>query len=285
MQTDQGSLQQAEQNDRKAISMFSNEPAWSHAAAIVWGSLAGVLAAETRDAEALAALDRASQLLASNHVTDSLLSFRILFARGVIEFRRKNLHKAEHYFLQALDAAAAEQSLGSYRWQILNSLGRVYHLTKRFAKAENAYNRSMQIAESQLGRANPKLSVILIDLGSLYAQTGRDAEAATQFQRSLSNLEEAAEPFDQMWMMKTLYGLGELHLREGDEVRARPLLARAAEIAEKRTMAIDMPVVVDVLEAYATTQKSSNAIEAERLHAQARRIRSSMAFTTPVGRD
>jgi hypothetical protein len=86
-----------------------------------------------------------------------------------------------------------------------------------------------------------------------------------------------------MFMMRTLYGLGGTYLRENDAMRAEGMLARAAEIACTRALALEMPEALEVLDTYAKVLKdSSNSVEAQRLQMEAQRIRASMAYTVPV---
>ena len=229
----------------------------SHALATVWRNLTAASTAEGRYGEALAALKEASRLVAKNKVEDPCLNAQILTNLGVIYYHQRKMAKAQSSFLRA---------------------------TEQYAKAEDAYKRSLQLAEVRPGRSDPNLSIVLDNLGSLYAVTGRYHEAESQFQRSLAILEQSRTSFDAMFMMRTLYGLGGIYLLENDAIRAEEMLARAAEIARGRVLAVEMPEVVDVLDTYAKVLKDlSNSVEAQRLQMEAQRIRASMAYTVRVG--
>ena len=118
---------------------------------------------------------------------------------------------------------------------------------------------------------------------SLYAGTGRYQEAKSQFQKSLAILEHSRTSFDAMFMMRTLYGLGALYLRENDAIRAGEMLARAAGVTRGRVLPVEVPEVLDVLDTYAKVLKDlSNSVEAQRLQMEAQRIRASMAYTVRV---
>ena len=275
----------AERDYRKAISLLSHHRERSHALATVWRNLTAASTAEGRYGEALAALKEASRLVAKNKVEDPCLNAQILTNLGVIYYHQRKMAKAQSSFLRATEFQfTANNLLDVDLWQIINNLGRVYQVTRQYAKSEDAYRRSLQLAEVRPGRSDPNLSIVLDNLGSLYAVTGRYHEAESQFQRSLAILEQSRTSFDAMFMMRTLYGLGGIYLLENDAIRAEEMLARAAEIARGRVLAVEMPEVVDVLDTYAKVLKDlSNSVEAQRLQMEAQRIRASMAYTVRVG--
>src|SRR5262249_25143937 len=168
-------------------------------------------------------------------------------------------------------------------WQILNNLGRVYQVTRQYGKAEDAYQRSLQLAEIRLGRSHPGSSVARDNLGSLYTETGRYREAELQFQKSLAIVEQTGMSVDELFVMRTLYGLGNTYIREGDAARAQAALARAAEIACRRVVASELMEALAVLDLYNTALKNSlNSAEVQRVQIAARRIRASLAFTVPL---
>jgi tetratricopeptide (TPR) repeat protein len=275
----------AEQDYRNAISLLKHHPERSQAAATVWRNLAGTLTAEGRYGEAEAAAKEALRLVTKHKVEDPCLNAQILNSLGVIYYHQRKMAKAESSFLQAAELQfTASNLLDVDLWQIVNNLGRVYQTTRQYAKAEDAYRRSLQHAEVRRGRSHPGLSIVLDNLGSLYAATGRYQEAESDFRRSLAILEHSRTSFDAIFMMRTLYGLGEIYLRENDAIRAEGILARAAEIAHRRVLAVEMPEVLEVLDTYAEVLKEmSNLEEAQRLQREAQRIRASMAYTVPVG--
>ena len=274
----------AEQNYRKAISLLTHQHDRTHDAAIVWRNLAAGLTTEARYREALAALKEASSLLAKSKVDDSGLNAQILNNLGFIYYNQGKVDKAEKLFLQASTIQFTPSNpLDVDQWQIVNNLGRLYQTTRKYAQAEDFFKRALQLAEIRRGRSHPVLSIVLDNLGLLYVRTGRYQQAESHFQRSLAILEHATTSFDAVFIMRTLYGLGETYRRENDALRADEMLARAAEIAHRLVRTAEMPEVLEVLDAYARVlNESSRALEAERIQMEAHRIRASMAYTVPV---
>jgi len=165
-------------------------------------------------------------------------------------------------------------------WQILNNLARVYQSTRQYDKAEEAHRRSLQLAEVRIGGTHPALSVVLVNLGSMYAAAGRYPDAKAAFQKSLTILEHSKRSFDSILLMRTLSGLGRTYLQENDLIRARDTLSRATEIARRRVLTAEMPEVLEILDTYAKVLEGvSNFEEAQRLETEAQRIRASLTYT------
>jgi tetratricopeptide (TPR) repeat protein len=278
-------LADAEQSYRKAIYLLSHQRERIHEAAVVWRDLAADLTAEGRYHEALAALKEASNLVSEDKVEDPCLNAQILNNQGFIYYNERKMDKAETFFLRA---SAFQFTPGNPLdvdpWQILNNLGRLYQATQKNAKAEEFFTRSLQLAEARWGRAHPVLSVVLDNLGLLYIRSGRYQQAESHFQRSLEILEHSRVSFDAIFMVRTLYGLGETYHRQNDAPRAKEPLARAAGIAHGLGRLDEMPEAIEVLNAYARVLKElSQTAEAERLEAEAQKIRASLAYTVPLG--
>ena len=269
---------------RRAISLLGQHREYSHALAILWRNLAGSLTAETQYGEALAALRKASKLVAQNTVNDPQLHAQILNSLGMIYYYQGKMAKAEGFLHKATELHfTTANRLDVDLFEIWNNIGRVYQNTRQYAKAEDAYRRSLQLAEARLGNSHPSLNVLLDNLGSLYSEVGRYREAELLFQRSLAHLEQAGPSFDDIFVMRTLYGLGDTYIREGDGIRAQGVLVRAAEIACRRVLPGEMPEALSVLNLYDKALKnSSNSAEAQRVQVEARRIRALMAFTVPL---
>jgi tetratricopeptide (TPR) repeat protein len=278
-------LAEAERNYGKAISLLGHQRERAHDAAIVWRSLAAGLTAEARYREALAALKEASTLVSKNKLEDPGLNAQILNNLGFIYYNQGKRDKAEKLFLAASGFQFTPSNpLDVDQWQILNNLGRLYQFTNKYEKAEDLYKRALQLVEVRRGPSHPGLSVVLDNLGMLYARTGRYREAESQFQRSLAILEHSRMSFDAIFMMRTLYGLGEAYRRQNDAVRAEEMLARAAEIARRLVRPSEMPEVVEILDSDAKVLNDlSHSAEAQRLEMEAERIRATMAYTVPLG--
>jgi tetratricopeptide (TPR) repeat protein len=278
-------FEEAERNYEKAISLLGDQRERARDAAMVWRNLAGGLTAEARYREALAALNKASTLVAKNKLGDPELNAQILNSLGFIYYNQGNRDKAGKLFLQASGFQFTPSNpLDVDQWQIVNNLGRLYQSTKKYTKAEDFYRRALQLAEVRRGRSHPAISVVLDNLGILYARTGRYQEAELQLQRSLAILEHSSTSFDAIFMMRTLYGLGETYRRQNNAVRAEEMLARASEIARRLVRPAEMPEVVEVLDTYAKVLNDlSHSAEAHRLEMEAQRIRATMVYTVALG--
>jgi tetratricopeptide (TPR) repeat protein len=278
----EGQFPEAQLAYERALSLLSHSREGNHAAAILWRNLGGVLIAESRYDEAMAALKKSSKLVSQNKLEDPQLNALILNSRGMIHYHEKNMAKAERFFLRATQFQFTDSTPHDLDlWEVWNNLGRIYQSTRQYVKAEDAYRRSLKLAEDQFGPVHPSLSVLLDNLGSLYGEIGRYRNGELLFQRSLAILERASS--DEIFVMRSLYGLGDLYLREGDELRAQQMLARAAQIASRCVLPAEMREALSVLELYNRALKdSANSPEARRTRLEARRIRASLAFTVPV---
>jgi tetratricopeptide (TPR) repeat protein len=269
------------------ITLFlgGNTTGESYSVAVAWRHLAGNFTKQARYSEALDALDNASKLVARDKLTDPGLNAQILNNLGFIYYNQNKTDKAEKLFIQAADLQfTARDPLDVDQWQVVNNLGRVYESTRRYAKAEETYLRALELAELRCGNAHPNLTVVLDNLGLLYLRIGRYDQAEAQFQRSLAIVNRSTMIFDSLLLMRTFYGLGETYRRQHDSHRAEPILARAAEIARRRSKVTEMPEVLSVLNSYiAVLQDLSHSEEARRFETEAQRIRATMAYTVPVG--
>jgi tetratricopeptide (TPR) repeat protein len=279
-----GQFTEAERTYRKAISILPHRPETTNALSIVWSNLAAALTAEARFEEALRDLNEASKLIVHAKLKDPKLEAQVFNTCGVIFFYQGKMRKAETCFLQASYlGVVADTPLDVDLGETLNNLGRVYQSMRQYAKAEDIYKRSLRLVEARYGYADPNVTPILDNLGSLYISTRRYKEAESLFQRSVAILEDAGLTNERL-MMQTLHGLGKTYLAEHDTPRAEPFLARAAEIVRKTTLhPTDRWEAVEVLETYfKALTELSQPLEAERVQAEARRIRASMAFTVRV---
>lgn len=268
---------QAEQAYRKAIEILRGQPGEEHALAIVWRNTGAVLTAEGRFDDALRALKEASKLTHQNKFTDAQLNAEVLNSLGVVYFHQGDMRKAETFFTQAAQVQAPFNKATDVA---LANLGNIYQKRGEYAKAEEAYKRSMQVTEDRLGDSHPNLSMTLGSLGLLYNATGRYKDAEPVFQRSIGILEKTVLS-DGRLMLQALHGLAKTYIGEHDERRAEPLLARAAGIARHKTIrAADAPIVIEVMETYSKVLLDlQDSAEAERVQAEARRLRASISLT------
>lgn len=264
---------------RKAISILNEAPDCSHAEAIVMRNLASDLTAQGEYREARRLLKEASQVLSKNKIQDPALNAEIENSAGVIQFQEGEIDKAAKSFAHAATVPSMS------RWETANNLGHVYQVKRQYAKAEEAYKESIQLAQKGLGPEHPELSVLYNILGSLYTDMGRFKDAESQFQQSLALFEHADLSFDETVVMRTLYELARVCIAQNAEGRARPLLERAAAIARRHPNPGEAPEAAQILDMYSRVLKDlSNVPEAEHVQNEASRIRATMAFTVPVGK-
>jgi tetratricopeptide (TPR) repeat protein len=187
------------------------------------------------------------------------------------------MRKAEAAFIQAAGIKAASNNALDVA---LNNLGDLYQQRGQYAKAEDAYKQSLQVTEARLGDSHSNLSATLGSLGLVYTATGRYKEAESVFERSIAILEKRLLS-DGKLMLQALHGLAKTYIGEHDEPRAEPLLARAVDIARRHIVRrADTVAVIEVMETYSKVLEDlQNPVEAERLAADARRLRASMLFT------
>lgn len=275
---------EAEQAYRKAISILSGKPQHYRALAIVWRNLASSLTSQNRCDDASSALAEGQKLLAKNKVDDAQLNAEILNILGIIQYCQGKTNKAERSFIRAAEVRFIPNTLTDVDLgEILNNLGYVYQAKREYTKAEDAYRQSLQVSENRFGSSHLRLAAPLANLASVYSEMGNYRVAEQNFQRSLAVLEQAEAPFNDPFVMHTLYGLGKMYIREHDEARSNEPLARAAQIARRLNVRGEMPEALDVLDTYSRVLSHlSNSQEAERVQREAKRIRATLAFTVSV---
>jgi len=275
-------LQEAEEVYRASVSILLRLPDESRALAIVWRHLAATLTAKRDYREALAALDRASKMVEKAKLVDPQVNAGILNGKGIIYFYQGQFGKAKTYLTRAAQIkliATEPQDMGSE--DILNNLGRVYQSTGEVQKAEQTYKRALELAEMRLGPSKPNLVTPLTNLGTLCIDLKRYKEAEAYFQESLRILEQSGTAADEYRVMEVLHGLGKTYMKENDQVRAESVLRRAADIARRnQNQPILIPEILHILDDYSTVLRDLwNPVDADRLSAEAQRIRAAAAFT------
>jgi tetratricopeptide (TPR) repeat protein len=273
----------AERIYQKAISKLNLLSEHTHALAILWRSVSTTLTAQIRYDEALRALNKASQFLSRSPTQDPQLRVLILNGSGVVQFYQGKMNKAQTSFLRAAQSEFRPTNAQDIDLpDVLNNLGRVYQSKHDYVKAEDAYKRSVQLMTARHGPAHPNLSAPLNNAGALYRDMGRYKESEAALQQSLTIHEQLAKPTDQTALMHTLYELAKTYICENEKVRAEVALARASELARTRHLSWEMPEAFDILETYSALLKDRSNPDAQRLHAEAQRIRATLAFTVPL---
>jgi tetratricopeptide (TPR) repeat protein len=275
-------FQEAEEVYRASISILLRQPDRGHALAIVWRHLGSALTAETDYREALAALDRAWKLVEKQNLVDPQLNAEILNGQGVIYFYQGQFAKAKVYLTRAAQiklVATEPRDLSGE--DILNNLARVYQSAGELGKAEQTYKQALALAEIRLGPSHPNLAALLTNLGTLCIDLKRYKEAEDHFQSGLRILDQSGGASDDYRVMEALHGLGKTYMMENDMVRAEPVLRRAADIGRRnQDHAILIPEFLRILDDYSTVLRDQwNPVDADRLIAEAKRIRAAAAFT------
>jgi len=273
---------EAEQAYETAVQIFSRQPGQSHALAIVLRNLGSLLSARGRFHDAVATLNQASKLTRKHKFDDLPLTAEIFNSLGVVYFHEGEMRKAETSFVQATVIDAPSNNALDVAW---NNLGSLYEKRGEYSKAEAAYTKALRITETRLGESHSNVGVTLASLGVLYNTTGRYKEAEPIFERSIRILEKAMLS-DGKLMLDALNGLAKTYIGEHDERRAEPLLARAIGIARLRAAEpANAPTVIAVMETYSRVLRDlQKPVEADRVQADARRLRASITYTIQASR-
>ncbi len=204
--------------------------------------------------------------------------FASLLNAGVGEYLNRHYQEADKLLHKALDAA--QKMNDDYAVALAYStLGDVYQVEERFTEAEQAYSKGLSIVAGHRERSHAA-AIMWRNLATVFTAETRYKEAEDYFQRSLAIVEQTATPLDERLLMQALLGLSQIYIQQNEEMRAELLLRRAVEIARRNVRQIDIPVSIEVLETYSKVLKVlSKPLEADRLQAEAQRIRASNAFT------
>lgn len=116
--------------------------------------------------------------------------------------------------------------------QLLNNLGRYFHLRARLSEAELLYHRSLEIRQSLLGADHINVASIFHNQAWLYYDQGKYSIAEPLFLRSLSIRKQALGPND-LDISSSLLKLGICYISLGRYGDAEPLIAESLEIREK----------------------------------------------------
>ncbi|WP_437969089.1 CHAT domain-containing protein [Sorangium sp. So ce260] len=105
------------------------------------------------------------------------------------------------------------------------------------AAAERAYREALALRERRLGDRHPGVAEALAALGQLREEGGEPEAAEPLYRRALA-IEEAAFGPHHPRVARALQRLGRLRLDQGDLGDARGLLARGADIQDRRALAL-----------------------------------------------
>lgn len=279
-------LRDAEQSYVRAMEIFKKLQGKEFELAATLRNIGSVYSLQRRDDDALKILNQASKLpIFRNPAKDPRLpslTAEILNSKGIVLVRQGSLGKARTLFEEAIrtrSAAGIDGGVGDA--QTWSNIGTIYLKQKRYALAEQPLLRSIEITERILGPSHPDLVLTLANLGEVYTQIGRYAEAMNQYDRCLAILRNSKPTLDGR-IARILQLVSTTHLKQGDKASAEKALADAVDLA-RHTSVIDDPSVPDMFDGYANLLKQVGKTEqARQIHAEAQRMRAALALTVRV---
>ncbi|MBI4748593.1 MAG: CHAT domain-containing protein, partial [Acidobacteria bacterium] len=177
---------------------------------------------------------------------------------GEINYRVRNLPKAESSYVQAL--ALREKLFGPDHEEVsivLNNLALLYKAKREFDKAVGTAQRSIAIIEKVVGLNHPQVAMGYNTLGEIYRVQNKFAQAETTFQTALSRGDyiKAVELLKEVVVKRKatvgekhpLYATGLLNLAEGYRKIGRfaemePLMKQALAIQQEANGPESFPV-------------------------------------------
>lgn len=150
---------------------------------------------------------------------------------GDLQMVRLEFSEAANLYREAVDALPdfQEDMSGEY----LNKFGAASYQAGDHDSAIDAFERSLQILERQLGKNHPDVATALNNLALLYYSRGNYDAAEPLYQRSLA-IDEHTLGIDHPGVATDLNNLALLYKKQGNLEAAEPLLKRAMEIKEKQ---------------------------------------------------
>jgi tetratricopeptide (TPR) repeat protein len=151
--------------------------------------LVGSLGMLDRRAEATNVAERALALGTGAFGANDVRLADTLAALGGLALDKENFKEATGYFERALTALQAANASPSDVASAMDHLGDVYGLLGRFDDGERLLKQGLDLLDRSLGRgaeAAPNYDKMLNDLGNLYMDAGRLAEAEAVMRRSLA---------------------------------------------------------------------------------------------------
>ena len=166
--------------------------------------------------------------------------------------QRKDLPAAAELYERAL--VIAEKANGPKHPSlavILTGLGEARRNLGDRNAARIAYMRALAIFRAG-GEGESERDATLRGLGNLALESGDLKQARARFRDVLEYQEKLYRGADHPRLVRSLLGMGKVHLAEGKPDEARPLLERALRIAEGTTVDLDLIAEVRAALAKAT---------------------------------
>jgi tetratricopeptide (TPR) repeat protein len=109
---------------------------------------------------------------------------------GKAYFQMRQYKESENMLASALQMAEQFGPSDRRLTVSLNNMGRLRQVQKRYAEAEQFFNRALAITESERGRRHPDTAVCLSNLAGLLQAEEKYPEAASAYTEAMAILEQ-----------------------------------------------------------------------------------------------
>jgi tetratricopeptide (TPR) repeat protein len=274
-------FREAEEAYNEAVLLVKQMSAKHLEVAVMLRNLGIVYSLQQRNQDAIRVLNEASKLLKVNAINEPHLAAQILNDLGVAYFHERKLSKAEALITAAIQSNSATAATEPTLSENFSNLALIYQQQHKYVKAEQSYQRSLEISERIFGRRHPFVALTRANLGQLYTDMRRFEDAENQYRTSLA-ITEQGDPVIEAQVVRTLYLLSMSYVLTGRRTDAEAVLARAVEIIHKNTH-LNGDQIPAVLDAYSALLKTNGKIQQSALiRAEAKRARAELALTVRI---
>lgn len=270
----------AEDAYREALSIYKTAASSDIGAVVALRGLGAAYALEGRDKKAISLLNDALRLAKQHFSSDSALMATILNSLGMACLHDGQSRKAERVFLEVLRLTTVGEGTAFLMANALHNLAQTHREQHNYEEAEREYRRSIEIAEHLFGPSHPEVGITRSSLGVLYIRMGRLDEAREQLLTGLRIAEQTDPPIPGR-IVRVLYSLSDVSIRQGNFIAAQETLARAVEIGRRNPR--HNSETVQVLDAYAAILKRTGKLDqALATQREADRERAGLTLTTSL---
>jgi CHAT domain-containing protein/tetratricopeptide (TPR) repeat protein len=182
--------------------------------------------------------------------TDNPVYLKVLNNLAFLYSERSEYSRARPLYRRILDLYEQHEDQGLEYAIALNNLARVYQNEGDFRRALGLFERARRLLEQVDGGKHPYHARALLNLGTLYMQTGEDGLAQQRLRQAVELLRD--NPLDHA---TALNNLAVLYQHTGDHRRALALFRQALQVIEK-AVGTDHP-------SYATAQVNLSGLHRE----------------------
>ena len=144
-------------------------------------------------------------------------------------WRQKNWAEAERLFLLAVQEAEREGPSSPHLLVSMQGLGMLYSQQKKYAEAEQTFERAVTLAEEIFGPDDPRMWESLAGLMHVYVAQKKWPEAEALYRRGIAIFERHPES-DKVFVPTLLEGLAMVLKAQGRYEEAEATLRRAGEL-------------------------------------------------------